>query len=597
MRVARLGTLLLLLLPACADLGRGPDTLEPDAAAGADAGPAWDGSFADGGGIPSLEENGELPGVCYDGLDNDRDDALDCDDDGCALDAVCCVGSSACCTPDGSVPLTVPDACRDGDPASCTELDPRVVPFGAVAPDFEAGGLVPQGGAGYGGVALGGPVDPRAFDLDLSATVVVPAARCADCVDAAGIGFLEALPASDQRGAVRLGVLLNGSRREAQVIVADRPITALPLADGTHAVRIELFIDGRAVIHGVDGGPLALDDLALPAALTPVVFGRTDNRAGEPAVHVTQAEAARARCDVPSALTRRDAPLLPASSTTWRPTDLGRIARVETGPRDMPRPRIVFANGGELLSVGPNGIGELVGSSGPPDPVLAAPEGYESLHDPFVVEDGDSLVLYLAAERPDGKRDLLRSVGPAGRALAFSETSLVEVPPEVASIDGPTVWIEDLAAGTWRMIARVDTGTGPRLAALVSRDSGGRFEWAIEGDLERSIVRAPGHDDVFAIDRDEVGEPALIVHEGTWRLYYAARRGQRWSIGLLVSTDGTAWRAMGPVLEGDGDGFDALGVRSPAPFVAGGAVRLYYVGTDGSASAVGIAGPAGMVGE
>lgn len=600
MRLARLGTLLLLLLPACADLGRGPDVLGVDGGVGfidgAGPPPEADAAIDAGAMIPTGPEDPTTAGSCYDGEDNDRDDLLDCADDACGADAVCCVGSSACCAPATSLAFSVPAACRDADLASCAELDSAIRAFGAVAPDFEAGGLVPQGGASYGGIALGGAVDPRGENLDLSATVVVPTGRCTDCVDAAGIGFIESLPAAGERAVVRLGVLLNGSRQEAQIIVADRPIDAVPLSEGSHALRILVDIDGRAILSGIYDEDRALDDLDLPGTLIPVVFGRTDNRAGEPAVHVTEASLSRSPCDVPSALARTADPLLPASSSTWTPSTLGRVAVTETGPTDAPRTRIVFAHGGDLLAVGPNGIGELVGTSGPPDTLLAPPPEYETIHDPFVVEDGDSLVLYFAGERPDHKRDLMRAVGAGGRALSFSPPELVEVPSDVASIDGPTVWIEDLAAGRWRMIARVDDGSGARLAALVSTDSGGRFDWA-NGTLAASVVLAPRTDDVFAIDRDEVADPALLVVGGTWRLYYAARRGQRWSIGLLLSTDGTAWRSMGPVLEGDGEGFDGLGVRSPAPWLEGTSVRMYYVGTNGSEDAVGMAGPAGTVGE
>lgn len=599
MRVARLGTILLLLLPACAGI-EGSAADDAGGASGADGGVG----FADGGGAPidagppplGDERSGVGGGVCYDGFDNDDDGFGDCADDGCTMDAVCCVGSAACCTPGTPVRLMIPAACSDTAVSDCVGLDPALVPFGTVGPDFESGGLVPQGGASYGGVALGPALDPRGLNVALSAQIEVPATRCDDCIDAAGIGFFEAIPDPGERAAVQVGVLVNGGRDQVQVLVADRPVQTYPLEPGTLSVSIELTIEGRATIRGIPGAAdLALDGIELPEALTPVVFGRTDDVAGVSSVSVRDATATSSHCDVPAALRRRADPLLPASSTTWTPTGLGRIAIVDVGTPDAHRPRVLFAHEGELLAAGPNGVGELIGSSGPPDVMITPPVGFETLHDPWLVRDADRVIAFFAGARStDGKRQLLRANGSIVFD-AFGAPTDVSLPEDAESVDGPTVWIDD--ASRWRMIARVDQGDGPRLVALISDDDGESFDW-VNGRLEASIVRAPIPDDVFAIDRDEVGEPALVRVGGTWRLYYAARRGQRWSIGLLVSEEGLAWRAMDAVLMGDGAGFDALGVRSPAPLPwDGDDLRLYYVGTDGSREAVGLAGPAGTLGE
>jgi len=139
-------------------------------------------------------------------------------------------------------------------------------------------------------------------------------------------------------------------------------------------------------------------------------------------------------------------------------------------------------------------------------------------------------------------------------------------------------------------------GDATWLVALESLD-GETFDWA-GGTRADSIVRAPNPDDAFALDRDEVASPAFVEVDGTWRLYYAARRGQRWSIGLLVSRAGTAWRDLDAVLEPRGNGFDALSVRDPAPWVTtNGDVQLYYVASDGLDDVLALAGPAGTLGE
>jgi len=596
MRMARLGTVLglfLLVLPACDSAALGPDVTS-------DASPPpmnQDGGAAADGGAFDRSETPSEPGICYDGVDNDDDGAMDCSDTGCVADDVCCVGSANCCSASASVDFMIPEACVDATFDECG-LEARLTPFGAVAPNFEGGNLVPQGGTTYGGVALGPSLDPRAANVMLDATIHVPAARCTDCIDAAGVAFFESIPAAGERGVVRLGVLANGSRDEVQVIVADRVVAQEPLSASALTIRVTLLVDGTATISGIGDAPFALEDIELPVSLSPVVFGRTDNRAGEAAVGVTSARVTLNPCDVPSAIVRRIDPVLPASSTTWVPsTPLGRVAMINVGT-DTRRLRGVFAHAGDLLGGGINGSGELVGEAGPPDPVMTPPAGFESLHDPWLFRNGDRVQLYFAAERPDGTRQILRASGGPGLDLTFGDGVEIGLPAEVRSADGPTVWPSQTETGFWHMVARVDTGIGiGELALLRSADEGFQFEWA-NGSLESSIVRSPDGNDAFAIHRDEVASPALVEINGTWRLYYSARRGGRWSIGLLVSSRGLAWRDLGPVLEGDGVGFDALGVLHPAPVVMpSGNLRLYYVGTTGSQNVLGLSGPAGTLGE
>ena len=160
MRLAHFGTLLLLLLPACAGWGPGEDL--PDA-----------GSSSDSGYVPdptAYERSGLTPGVCYDGEDNDLDSVLDCAEADCGTDVVCCVGSADCCAAGTPISLTVPAGCENGGIAECTALDPATfASFGSTLPQFEDGGLVPQGGLSWGGVSLGAAVDPRAFNLTVQA--------------------------------------------------------------------------------------------------------------------------------------------------------------------------------------------------------------------------------------------------------------------------------------------------------------------------------------------------------------------------------------------------------------------------------------------
>lgn len=584
MRLAHFGTLLLLLLPACADYGPPVE-------------------FADGGPSPDsgphphtgLERAGIAPGVCYDGEDNDLDGVLDCTEADCGEDVVCCVGSADCCTEGTPVSLTVPAGCEDGGVADCVGLDPAISAFGSILPRFESGGLVPQGGMSWGGVSLGAAVDPRSFNVTVQAQINVPARRCVDCIDAAGVGFFDALPAAGDRASVPLGVLVNGGRQEIQIIVGDVPVQTEPLAEGTSTVTVTLTVRVDGTVSVTRGGAsiAELANIRLPDALQPVVFGRTPNRSGEPAVNVLGALARADACDVPSALTRRGAEVLPASVVGWAPTALGRPTVITLGV-DGPA-RVAFADDRSILIAGPTATGELVGSSGPPDLLLAPPPGYEALHDPWLITEIDRIVLYVAGEEPDGTRTLLRVSGSAGFGLTLGEPAVVGLPQLGEDlIDGVTVFVDEV--GEHRMIARVWRGGQSSLVAFHSFDSGLSFEFE-RSTLEASRVHAPTPDDVFAIDRDEVASPALLRVGGTWRLFYGARRGGRWSIGMLVSEDGAAWRPMGAVLSGSGTGYDALGVMLPAPFLTPAGVGLYFVASDGATSVIGLAGPPGTLGE
>src|SRR5690606_8306498 len=110
------------------------------------------------------------------------------------------------------------------------------------------------------------------------------------------------------------------------------------------------------------------------------------------------------------------------------------------------------------------------------------------------------------------------------------------------------------------------------------------------------VLRRSGTDDGF--DRDEIGAARVLdLGDGVVRIFYAGRRGTRWSIGALVTTDLLHYdQAAGgePLLGPSGAGFDALGVYSPellASPVAGGIAQLtmYYTGSAGTVSSLGLA--------
>ena len=577
----------LLALPACdseRDIGVGPD-----ASADAMAPVFHDGGVA----IP-----GERDDLCYDEADNDSNGAIDCEEVSCQTDAVCCVGSarSECCDPTGTTSTLSIGECPDGPAEGCVTADPAPLFFGGASPVIEDGALVPQGGAGHGGVVLR-EIDPRATNIDFDATIEVPAMRCgSDCVDGAGIALLDAVPQAGAPAIVRFGILVSGSRDEVVVLLADEPIARAPIAVGAAFYRIELDVGGGAIAYAGEAELARVSHLELPSRAVLAVFGRTQNLGpDQDAIRVRTASVTTRSCDVPAALARGAAPVLPWSGTTWDPRDVRRPSVVAYEVSGDPRALMAYAHDGQIHLAGRTDFGEFRSGSGDPSPpALALPPGVVEARDPWLLVHQARFVLFFTGVGADGRTAIFKATGDADHAQSFGATAEVLDPRAhgFEAIDGAAVLIDE---ATWTMVARVHLGDDHRIARFDSADAG--VTWI----PTHTALREPRRDDLFAFDRDEIASPALVRYRDENgqlidRLYYAGRRGTAWRIGLLVSSGADRWRAVGPVLE-PGGGFDALGVTDPAPIVEGDMLRLYYAGTDGTRFRIGVAGPAGTVGE
>lgn len=586
--VAAIGA--LLVLPACTE-----QSIEPGPA---DAGTLRDASpptSHDGGvGVPT--EQGDL---CYDEVDNDLNGATDCEEASCQSDPACCVGSarSECCDPSGVTSTLSIGECDDGPAVGCVTSDPAPVFFGQAAPVVEDGALIPQGGAGHGGIALR-EVDPRAARVVFDATIDVPDVRCGDeCVDGAGIALLDALPQAGAPAVVRFGILVSGSREEVVVLLADEPIARAPIAAGTAHYRIETDIAGTAVAFAEDEELARVSGLDLPARGVLAVFGRNQNRGPDHgAVGVRTASVTTHSCDAPAALARRAAPVLPWSETGWDPRDVRRPSVVTYEVSGEPRALMAYAHGGQIHLAGRTDFGEFRSGSGsdPGPAALALPADVVEARDPWLLVHQDRFVLFFTGVDASAGTRIFKATGHADHTQSFGASVPVLDPlaHDFDAIDGAAVRVE---GASWTMVARAHTGGDHRIVRFESEDEGSSWT-ATHGAL-----REPRRNDLFAFDRDEVASPALVRYRGENgqlidRLYYAGRRGTAWRIGLLVSSDADRWVAVGPVLEPSA-GFDALGVTDPAPIVDDGVLRLYYAGTDGTRFRIGLAGSVGTVGE
>jgi hypothetical protein len=610
------------------------------AAAGEDAGPVFgedageeppnlgtDGSSPDGG--PRAADD-ESAGVgCWDFLDNDANGVADCDESACATTPLCCVGSSSagCCMPTDEVALELGGCPGSGlDPLLACAGDATV--FGSPAPRLHEGAFVPNGDERFdSGLVLAPRVDPRVARVTFEARLT-PGGACAGCVDTLGVGLVSRTLSFDDTVRVSADVgffastadgtirLLVGGAVAAETSLAEVQ-DLLGLGGGApFMLTLTTSTEGRATLSAAqaDGtGPRTVfADVPYaptgPARL--VAWGRSSNRSDEePApVRVSYLRVVSSLCDVPSALARASEPVLPDGLDAWW-TAAGGVdspSVVHYEEAGTARARLAFHHDGRIHLAGSTAGGGFRALSDPrlAENALLRPGAAawmaSAVRDPALSRDAMGLwELWFTGVAADGTTSIGRAAS-AGATLELGPPEQVELPgaaPDTLGWDGPTVLSARVLGEERRFLAvRRRTETGSELVLFrLEEGSPVRADTATldasDGSVQRegSVVhRASGAPERF--DGDEVASPALVAHGDVLRLYYAGRRGTRWSIGIALSADGVHWRALeDPVLGGSGGGFDALSVRDPAPVLEGGELHLYHTGHDGVVASIGVA--------
>lgn len=552
--LARFGVLALLLHTACSDGSTVVDASIPDADTAGDAGPARsDGGIFDAG----------PPG------------AANCSEP--AADPVaCCVGSpeSRCC--DGVPQISLDTrGCANGTPLSdCVGAPLRV--FGVMEPTVEEGFVVAGPGPNFGGAALGSGFDSRGVNGTLSARVRVPEMRCRDeCIDAVGVVFLDRVPEGFEQARIRFGVLVNGSRNRVQIYETGDVATTFNLATGVNEFIVRSRIDGtlEAEVPTPEGTRTYSARLSPDERLVPAVIGRTEDPGPEGFVSIESAWFDSATCDAPRAITADDAPAratLPSSRPAVFVAEGGQLS-------------VFFANAGAIERVDR----EPAGTFGGPGVVLA-PDANERFEDPWVVDVDGTIWLYAMHEDGSGERRLARVQSTSVAAFDRADVELLLRPSDVsgfADLRAPSVLARD---GELLLYAQVELEDGREGIVELSSVDGGTTWSQTRSDL----LREARPESLFAYDRDEITDPAVVRAGELYRLYYAARQGTRWRIAMMVSSDRQRWYDIGPVLGPDDQGYDAIGVRGPAPFVgADDRVSLYYWASDGVTGSLGLATP------
>lgn len=525
--------------------------------------------------------------ACFDGLDQDGDGLSDCDDDECSSSGPCCVGvvNGACCASHPAVQSFDFATCPPGDAIHCA-IDLRVL---SGLPRIGIhGGLVLVSSEGVDAAIdfPSAPLNPRAERVALRGIVSSPITSAQ--IDATGFGLW--VPRPSLRTVVPVvAIVTSATRGDVSLVIGDRVVASAALADGERSYELRIEPSGEVRVAGTSE-PLAGSVVEWPAEeMVPVVFGRVANETAADGTTVLRSLVVERRaCDVPDALSRSGASLLE------RDPEVGFDAEQATDPSVLVRsgmPSLVAfvapdQRGGGLRAVF---LGERLADGRitsvrraltQADVAARLSLAVNDLGGPHLFENAGRIGLLFAFES-EGRWRL-------GRMNDLSSPGLEALALPQGSFDDPASMRDG------RLLARerlVDGGS--RIVSF--RQAGGRFELATElcatdlactGGLRSSAYLHASRSDSTAFDRDEVRAPVAIELNGVTRVFFAGRRGTRWSIGMLLLGDGGRYARLGndgrAVLEpGGGERLDALGASGPSPILVGGELELIYAGFDG----------------
>lgn len=565
--------------------------LPPPDAAGPDS--ASPGLFGE---APTDTDDSAFSQACLDGADPDHDTRVDCSDDECERAPSCCVGSTslACCS--AAADLYEVDLTTCADLGTCANVALAVVGVPTLGAGLVA--TVPDGANSDAGFLVDAPVDLRSGHLHVTASVVVPVTD-AGTVDALAIGLF-AVDAGGARSLPVAALQVSASRGDVAIVAGDTVVASAPIGPSASPQTLVLDVSPTGVVR-VTGPGISLDaSLDAPGeALRFGVLGRSEASTVSP-VRLEGLTATRAACDVPAALS-------PAALTIddrtglYDETSVGGPSLVRTAAgRFLAFDAVLLADDSRAIFIGVEdtarpGTFVVEASATRPQPALRSSAMLDEVRDPALGFDVDHWVLF-ATGIVNGRRSIVRAEGPVDGALTLSGTEILAA----ADVDfegsvGPERDAPGLIPGVWDVIvAREHLADGRSALVLLDVTTGftGRSDEVCavddvcEDEADRtSTTILSQRVGTFEIDADEVSAPSVAYHRGVYRLYYAGRRGLRWSIGLAISADARYWRR--PITEGTvyaptGSGIAALGARDPdVHIVPDGSVELFFTAWNG----------------
>jgi hypothetical protein len=591
-------------------------------------------------------ENTDL--ACADFRDDDGNGLTDCADTMCGGISICCVGSTSehCCAAPMALPAQLAlGTCTAGTLAECA---PALASFGAPTPTVTStradGGactvgpvIAPQGSdRSDGGLVAATPIDTTtgtvAIESTLGVTLMATPATTLDGIafgltaqtDLAGMTLAHVRPV--------VGVVVSATDQTIRAVAGDISYPAHdlgPLMAGSGAcsdleVRIVTTPAGTfSVWTRLPGGaswvPL---ETARPygrsTAARLVVYGRSTNP-GVEGVHawVRALSIDRTACDVmdPTRGTTGAFVTLPGAGGIRSVSRVGSIA--------------VYERGGSIWVASVDGNGRLVPANrmGTNGDLLLAPSASDpfmesALRDPELVNLGDTRRLFFTGVSATGVRsigyvdfdmDVMQPVnGSMPRRLiapgdvgavhvdgaAYFETQSPALEPMMMPVTHRWVVFRAVMAGGTRHELRAAelAGDDTLLGGVAeSRDvtvPPAQFYTTASPLTADEAFYANRETDEAAFDHDEIAAPEVVAYGGVTRVFFAARRGARWSIGMLRSPDFAHFELAypGPVLAGSGSGFDAVSVSDPDVWIDGaGRLTLYYTASDGTSTEPGLA--------
>ena len=562
------------------------DAAAPSADAGQDE--DLDGIPA-GPGLPRAGEDGRHAASCYDGLDNDDSGVLDCDDGRCRTLASCCVGHGDCCAPMDTPPLPSRitfegceslAACLGGVPART---------FGDPAPTVADGHFAGGGDEdGDSGLLFDAPLDLQTHRLVLQTRFTSAEACGATCLESAGVG-LTTEAQLDASATVDTIVALVASGAQARVLflVGGNVAGSFPASDAAQDWQLVVRPTGEVTVEQPGGAhPLARARITLPRTARLVLFGRSRNPAAEQpqGAGLAYVESHVEACDAPGSWSAR-APitLRHAGASVDVPSGASAPSLLSTATRRA----LAFAHGGAIhlaLGDGEDATSFLLTTPMDAPPLRARPGTFDAggISDPELLADtGVTHVFHTAYDDEHVARIGLAQWHADGRVVQMDAPLVRPEDLGYDHLEAPTVLHH---RNEFILIARARDADGQRLVLLRAPAPGGPWRSMTGSDLAARSAAS-------ALDVDEIGDPTLTVRAGAYRLHVARRRGTRWSVGLLVSDELLAWRALPADVLPAGSGFDRLAVRGAdaAESATESVLHVAYVGHDGMRGTLAIA--------
>ena len=491
----------------------------------------------------------------------------------CTAFASCCVATGRCGKPLDQTPL--PDAlffdqCAGQTVDTCAQSAGSVATvFGAQEPVLTDRGLVPNGSpTSEGGALLGDVVDLGSIRVIVDFQFALPVGCDGVCLESAGVAFSKDAGANQFAGA-EVGLLLSGSREVVSLIIGGQVAAAYDAGPGSSVWRLALSPNGVVEVtrDGVRQGAYPFDVEQLREARL-AVFGRNlvaDSNSAAVAWITTQAELT----DNPRVWTERFPMIVTVDGNVDPTLMMGSEPSLAAGPQLV---TVAFELDGQIFIGEADDAGQVSFSAPGPLPAVFPTEDFEAggVDDPELVWLLDSLFVFYTAYDQNGVGRIASATvsdGVAQKGLA----PILEPEGNVISYESPTVVYR---AGLFLMVVKATSSSGAtELHSFYSPDPQTGWARIVDGALEE-LTRV---DD----PTEEITSPSLIVHNSAYQLYYARRRGTRWSIELAVSDELVLWRPLGESLGASGEGFDAMGARGADALSVNDAVEMVYVGQDG----------------